>query len=137
MGTIEADPFPGLRIADAAPVAEGREAVFRVTLNPASNHVVAVTYATMDGTAVAGADYTATSGTLRFEPRETTKTIRVPTLQDTATEPSETFTVELSNPTGTTLSNATAVGTIRADASPGLRLRTRLLSPKGARRSSG
>ncbi len=122
LGTIEADPFPGLRIADAAPVAEGREAVFRVTLNPASNHVVAVTYATMDGTAVAGADYTATSGTLRFEPRETTKTIRVPTLQDTATEPSETFTVELSNPTGTTLSNATAVGTIRADASPGLRI---------------
>ena len=122
LGTIAADATPGLSIADAEPVAEGRDAVFRVTLRPATNHVVSVTYTTMDGTAVADADYTPVTGTLRFEPRETTKTIRVPVLLDTMTEQSETFTVELSNPGGSTLADPIGVGTIRADPAPGLRI---------------
>ena len=122
LGTIEADSTPALSIADAAPVAEGREAVFTVTLRPASNHVVGINYATQDGTAVAGEDYTAVTGSLRFEPRETRKTIRVPVLHDTVQEMSETFTVELSNPTGTTLADPTGVGTIKADSEPGLRI---------------
>ena len=122
LGTIAADATPALSIADAVNVAEGRDAVFRVTLRPASNHVVSVAYATMDGTAVADADYTPVTGTLRFEPRETTKTIRVPVLLDTMTEQSETFTVELSNPGGSTLADPIGVGTIRADPAPGLRI---------------
>ena len=122
LGTIAADATPALSIADALNVAEGRDAVFRVTLRPAANHVVSVTYATMDGTAVADADYTPVTGTLRFEPRETTKTIRVPVLLDTMTEQSETFTVELSNPGGSTLADPIGVGTIRADPAPGLRI---------------
>ena len=122
LGTIAADATPGLSIADAVNVAEGRDAVFRVTLRPATNHVVSVTYTTMDGTAVADTDYTPVTGTLRFEPRETTKTIRVPVLLDTMTEQSETFTVELSNPGGSTLADPIGVGTIRADPAPGLRI---------------
>ena len=122
LGTIAADATPGLSIADAVNVAEGRDAVFRVTLRPATNHVVSVTYTTMDGTAVADADYTPVTGTLRFEPRETTKTIRVPVLLDTMTEQSETFTVELSNPGGSTLADPIGVGTIRADPPPSLRI---------------
>ena len=122
LGTIAADATPGLSIADAVNVAEGRDAVFRVTLRPATNHVVSVTYTTMDGTAVADADYTPVTGTLRFEPRETTKTIRVPVLLDMMTEQSETFTVELSNPGGSTLADPIGVGTIRADPAPGLRI---------------
>ena len=122
LGTIAADATPGLNIADAVNVAEGRDAVFRVTLRPATNHVVSVTYTTMDGTAVADADYTPVTGTLRFEPRETTKTIRVPVLLDTMTEQSETFTVELSNPGGSTLADPIGVGTIRADPAPSLRI---------------
>ena len=122
LGTITADPMPGLSIGDAEPVAEGGAAVFTVTLRPATNHVVSVTYTTMDGTAVADADYTPVTGTLRFEPRETTKTIRVPVLLDTMTEPSETFTVELSNPGGSTLADPIGVGTIRADPAPSLRI---------------
>ena len=122
LGTIAADATPGLSIADAVNVAEGRDAVFRVTLRPATNHVVSVTYTTMDGTAVADADYTPVTDTLRFEPRETTKTIRVPVLLDTMTEQSETFTVELSNPGGSTLADPIGVGTIRADPAPGLRI---------------
>ena len=122
LGTIAADATPALTIADALNVAEGRDAVFRVTLRPASNHVVSVAYATMDGTAVADADYTPVTGTLRFEPRETTKTIRVPVLLDTMTEESETFTVELRNPGGSTLADPTGLGMIRADPAPGLRI---------------
>ena len=122
LGTIAADATPGLSIADAVNVAEGRDAVFRVTLRPATNHVVSVIYTTMDGTAVADADYTPVTGTLRFEPRETTKTIRVPVLLDTMTEQSETFTVELSNPGGSTLADPIGVGTIRADPAPSLRI---------------
>ena len=120
LGTITADPMPGLSIGDAEPVAEGGAAVFTVTLVPASNHVVTVTYSTVDGTAVADADYTPTSGTLTFNPNQTTKTIRVPILRDTVHEPSETFTVELDDPTGTTLADSTGLGTIAADATPGL-----------------
>ena len=122
LGTIAADATPGLSIADAVNVTEGRDAVFRVTLRPATNHVVSVTYTTMDGTAVEDADYTPVTGTLRFEPRETTKTIRVPVLPDTMTEQSETFTVELSNPGGSTLADPIGVGTIRADPAPSLRI---------------
>ena len=82
--------------------------------------MVTVAYATQDGTAVADSDYTATSGTLRFEPGETMQTIRVPTLRDAIAEPSENFRVELSDPAGTTITSATGVGTIAANAMPGL-----------------
>ena len=62
--------------------------------------VVEVDYATSDGTATAGADYTATSGTLTFNNGETSKTFSVPILPDNLVEGDETFFVTLSNPTG-------------------------------------
>ena len=115
VGTIAADAMPGLSITDAAPVAEGGEATFTVSLSPASSELVTVAYATQDGTAVAGSDYTAASGTLRFEPGVTSHTIRVAILDDAATEPTETFTVELSDPVRATLADGTGVGTITDD----------------------
>ena len=56
-----------------------------------------VDYATADGTATAGQDYTATSGTLTFNGGETSKTFQIPITDDVPTEPDETFTVTLSN----------------------------------------
>lgn len=56
-----------------------------------------VDYATSNGTAIAGQDYTATSGTLTFANGETSKTIQIPILEDAPTEPDETFTLELKN----------------------------------------
>ena len=41
-----------------------------------------VDYATADGTAIAGQDYTSTSGTLTFSAGETSKTIQIPILDD-------------------------------------------------------
>lgn len=67
--------------------------------------VGSVDYATQDGTAKAGEDYVATSGTLVFGNLESVKTIYVPILNDGAGEPYEDFKVVLSNPsTGTSIS---------------------------------
>jgi hypothetical protein len=61
---------------------------------------VSLDYATVDGSAVAGADYTETSGTLPFGAGERSKSFVVPILNDSSGEGSETFTIVLSNPTG-------------------------------------
>jgi Calx-beta domain len=61
---------------------------------------VAVDYATSDGTATAGSDYTAASGTLEFGPGEDTKTFTVPVTSDAGHEGDETLQVALSNASG-------------------------------------
>jgi hypothetical protein len=61
---------------------------------------VSVDYATEDGTAKAGQDYKATSGTMTFEAGEVLKSLTVPILNDTLPEPAKTFRVRLSNPSG-------------------------------------
>ena len=90
---------------------------FAVTLNRAAGHEVSVDYATEDGTATAGADYTATSGTLTFAAGETAKTVSVPLLDDAIDEGKETFKLKLSNPKGAYLRNVhrQAKGVIRND----------------------
>ena len=81
-----------LSVADAT-VEEGPEAVleFAVTLSRAASGPVTVDYATRDGTAQAGADYTAATGTLAFAPSETRKTVHVTVLDDAHDEGSETM----------------------------------------------
>jgi hypothetical protein len=92
-----------------------------VTLAPASTSVVTVAFATSDGTATAGSDYTATTGLLTFQPGVTTQTVVVPVVGDTAVEGDETFTVTLSNATNATLGDNQAIGTItNDDGVPGL-----------------
>ena len=88
---------------------------FAVTLNRAAAHDVSVDYATKDETAAAGADYTATSGTLTFAAGETAKTISVPVLDDAIDEGKETMRLLLSNPQGAYLRgvHSKAKGVIR------------------------
>ena len=90
---------------------------FAVTLNRAAAHDVSVDYATKDETATAGADYTATSGTLTFVAGETAKTISVPVLDDAIDEGKETMRLLLSNPQGAYLRgvHSKAKGVIRND----------------------
>ena len=85
---------------------------FSVTLDEAANGNVTVDYATADGTADAGDDYTAKSGTLSFSAGETSKTISVAIKDDIDNESDETFTVTLSNPSGADLGTSSATGTI-------------------------
>jgi hypothetical protein len=110
-----ADNAESLSINDVA-VTEGNSgtinAVFTVTLSPASAQTVTVNFATADGTATAGSDYTATSGTLTFSPGETSKTITVAVNGDTFNEATETFFVNLTSPTNASISDGQGVGTI-------------------------
>ena len=96
---------------------EGKDAGidFAVTLNRASSETVSVDYATGDGTAKAGEDYTAVSGTLSFAAGETEKTVHVPVLDDDVDEGREQFEMRLSNESGAYLRgiHKTATGTIR------------------------
>jgi hypothetical protein len=122
VGTIVNDDLavvlPQLSINDVS-LTEGnsgtKNAVFTVNLSSASTQTVKVNYATANGTAVAGSDYTATSNTLTFAPGQTSQTISVPVIGDTITEANETFTVNLATPTNATISDAQGVGTIVND----------------------
>ncbi|MGH8245378.1 MAG: Calx-beta domain-containing protein, partial [Gammaproteobacteria bacterium] len=119
LGTIvNDDAAPRLSISDAT-VVEGNSgtvnAVFAVTLSSASASQVTVNYATASGTATAGTDYVAVSGTLTFPPGSTIQNITVPVNGDTVLEPDETFTVNLSSPVNATIANGVGTGTITND----------------------
>ncbi|PEG40595.1 chitinase [Mycolicibacterium duvalii] len=109
---------PAVSVADLA-VAEGdgthNHFMFVVTLDKAPTETVTVRYVTSDGTAAAGSDYVATSGVLTFAPGVTMQLLHVDVIGDTATEAAETFTVTLTEPTGVTLADAVAIGTIVDD----------------------
>jgi hypothetical protein len=109
--------LPGSRISiDDAAVTEGGTASFTVSLDAPSTNPVTVDFATADGTAVAPGDYTPTSGTVTFAPGDTSQPVTVQTIDDTLIEGTETFTVNLSNPTGNaTIVDGTGVGTIVSD----------------------
>ena len=80
-----------------------------------------VDYATSDGTATAGADYTSSPGTRSFAPGETAKTVTVPVLDDAINEGSETLTLTLPHASSGNawLEGASATGTIEnTDAMP-------------------
>jgi aryl-phospho-beta-D-glucosidase BglC (GH1 family) len=127
MGTVVDDdtvPPPSVTIQDVR-VDEGQEgqggtrvAAFTVSLSRASDQAVTVSYATVDGTARAGGDYTAVAGALTFAPGVTSLTVSVPILGDTLVEGDETFRVLLSNPTNASLATAQALGTIVDDDRP-------------------
>ena len=100
MATVTGMVPPGLSIDDAPAVREGETAEFVVRLSAASGAAVTDRIRHVDGTAVAGVDYTSTSGTLRFDAGETRTTLAVPTLEDATAEETEGFTVQLSEPAG-------------------------------------
>ena len=106
-------PEPGLSIDDVTVVDEGAgTAEFTVALDVASGETVTVEYATSDGTALAGSDYTAASGTLTFAAGDTEKTIEVTVADDSLGEGNEDFTVTLSNASNAGIDVGTATATI-------------------------
>jgi chitinase len=115
---VAAPALPSLSIADAS-VSEGNAGTkllnLTVTLSAAASGPVSVAYATGNGTATAGSDYTAKSGTLSFAAGETSKTIQISINGDTAVEANEAFTVNLSNATGATIADGNATATITND----------------------
>ena len=123
-GTIlDNDPLPVISITGAS-TTEGNSGTknlsFILQLSAPAGQVVTVNYATADGSATAGSDYTAVSGVASFAPGATGAIITVPIIGDTIVEPDETFTVNLSNASGANISVASAVGTILNDDSGSL-----------------
>ncbi len=121
--TLDWTRHPPISINDVT-VTEGdsgsRNATFALTMPNASANAVTVKYATADGTARAGKDYTAKSGSVTFAAGETRKTVSIPVLGDTTDEWNERFYVNLS---GAILADGRGVGTILDnDPLPSLRI---------------
>ena len=125
IGTLHGNPAivldpnaPQLWIGDVT-LTEGNtgttSATFTVTLTAASIQPVSVAYSTGAGTATAGGDYQAASGTLTFAPGEASKTVTVPVYGDRVAEPNETFIVNLSGATNATIGDGQGIGTILDD----------------------
>ncbi|MEC4891718.1 MAG: Calx-beta domain-containing protein [Oscillatoria sp. PMC 1051.18] len=108
-----------ISIADII-VTEGNNGVtsanFTVSLNIPSQETVTVAYTTVDNTATTqDNDYLPTRGNLTFNPGETSKIIAVEVTGDTVSESSETFQVNLNNPSNADLSKESAIATISDD----------------------
>ena len=120
-GTAVSVPgLAALSVADVA-VREGASATldFVVTLDRTRHAPVTVDWATRDGTAVAGQDYTAGTGTLTFAAGETRKTVSVAVTDDAHDDDGETMTFTLSNVVGARIADDEAIGTINnADRMP-------------------
>ncbi len=119
LGSVTIINDDGLSVADVTAV-EGNAGspgsmVFEVRLLSAATGTVTVDYATADGTAMAGADYLATSGSLTFAPGETLKFVTVDLVGDSAFEVDETLSLNLSNAAGAPIARGLATGTIADD----------------------
>jgi len=112
---------PLVSVGDGS-VAEGPSGTSTVTvtvsLSYASTVPVTVNWSLVDGSAIAGSDYTTGSGTVTFAPGETTKTISITVIGDFAQEADETFTVVLTSPSAALLGDASGAVTIRNDDVP-------------------
>ena len=117
VGTI-ADDEPHISISDVA-LREGNSGttlfVFTVTLSAPSDVPVTVNFATASGTARAGTDYAARTGTVTFATGETAKTIAISVFGDRKAESEETFFVNLSGGAGALLLDAQGLGRILDD----------------------
>ncbi|MGF1677101.1 MAG: DUF1194 domain-containing protein, partial [Rivularia sp. (in: cyanobacteria)] len=85
---------------------------FTVTLSKASTQTTSIDFTTIDGSAIAGKDFTATNGTLTFAPGETSKTVVVDVTDDNRLEVEETFSLVLSNAVNAELRDIPGIGTI-------------------------
>lgn len=106
----------------AAPAASTGESSGTVTLTlvRAGNlaHAVSVDFTTVDGTATAGADYTAATGTISFEPGQSTAFVSVAVNDDMVFDPRETFGVVLRDPAGGAVLGASAAVVTISDTTP-------------------
>lgn len=109
-GTILDDDGAGLSVEDAS-TREGLPAQVKIRLTPAATSAVDVDWATVAGTATADVDYVTSSGTAHFGLGQSEAVVSVPTTLDSLVEGVESFTVQLSNPVGSTIASGT--GTVK------------------------
>jgi hypothetical protein len=110
--------LPNLSISDPSAI-EGvnPQIVFVVTLSAAVAVPVTVNFATSDGSAIAGQDYTPQSGTLTFSPGETSKSVAINIINDIILEPDEYLWLDLSNSSAAYILKSRGTGTIKENQS--------------------
>ncbi|MTD45041.1 DUF4394 domain-containing protein [Conexibacter sp. W3-3-2] len=86
--------------ASTAVAENGGTATVTIVRENGADSAATVSYTTADGTGKAGTDYTATSGSVTFQPGETVKTVSVPVIDDAVAEGTKTFAVALTASTG-------------------------------------
>lgn len=113
MGAYEVSPPVWNLDSNVYAVSEGGGPLrFTIRLVGSGEGAPSVTYATSDGTAVAGSDYTAVSGTITWSPGEpTSQTIEVPIADNADQDGDRTFTIALSDPTGGSMLGYQPTGT--------------------------
>ncbi|WP_211343724.1 beta strand repeat-containing protein, partial [Neptunomonas concharum] len=117
--TIEDNDTVGISVNDVTVNEDDGSMTFTVTLSNPSTLPVTVDYATQDGTATAGLDYTAVSDTLTFAPGVTSLTVTIPVADDFIAEGGETLDLVLSNPTNATITDDVGLGIIQDEPTPG------------------
>ncbi len=97
-------------------------AIVSVTRNDGNNGSITVNFETINGSAIAGSDYTSRTGTLTFGPGVITQDIIIPIIDNKLVESNESFSISLTTPTGgaTLGANTTHVVTITDDELPGI-----------------
>jgi len=106
---------PEVSILDASAEESAGEIVFDVVLSEPSNRPVTMSYATVDGTALAGEDYTAAAGAFVIPAGAASGPLAVPVTDDTIDELDETLLVTLSEVQGAVVVDGEAEGTILDD----------------------
>ena len=118
---VAAQQSPSISVRDAV-VAEGNagttQATFVVALSAPSSQTVSCSFATSNGTATAGSDYVAASGTVSFAPGEVEKSVVVLVNGDTVDETQETFFLDISNVQNATVGSSRGTGFINDDDGP-------------------
>ncbi len=110
--SVIAPSLPTLTITNVSIGENPVNAVFEVSLSSMSSQTVSVRYQTTGQTAVTGADFQMTSGTLSFAPGEVVKTIAVPILEDSVNEFTETFSLNLHHSVNAVIMKVQGVGSI-------------------------
>ena len=121
VGTIlNDDPLPAVVVSNniAAEGNSGTTMVFVVRLSNPSSRTVTMDYATVDGTAQAGSDYTAAAGSLSFPPGTLFQIVGIHVIGDVVNEPSEFFFLQLANPTNAAIAYGRGIGIIFNDDPP-------------------
>jgi beta-glucanase (GH16 family) len=105
---------PSVKVSDVTQARQGQVSPFRfyIDLNAASQQPVSVSYTTADGTAKAGVDYTANSGTITIPAGQTEVYVDVPVTGDSLRRADQQFYLQLSNPVNGVLGSARATATI-------------------------
>jgi len=110
--SVIAPSLPTLTINNVSIGENQANAIFEVSLSSVSAQTVSVHYQTTGQTAVTGADFQTTSGTLTFAPGEVIKTIAVPLLDDSLNEFTEAFFLNLHHPVNAVIMKGLGTGSI-------------------------